>query len=204
MLHRKRIEGELTTTQARKGEIKMSFQVLGVHHFGLTVRDMKRSFDWYSRMFDLVPGPVSEGSGEALSKSVQVEGAELSFSMITIGTTRIEFLEYHHPEGRDFDRSNGDVGSTHVCLEVSNLDEAYRDLIAKGAVFNAPPVTLESGALIGSKWAYLRDPDGIQLEVWESPGRQTDTPPKQVSTPAVFAESPPQVHEGILESRTTG
>jgi len=147
----------------------MAFQVLGVHHVGVTVRDMKRSFEWYSRMFGLTPGPVSEGSGEALSRSVQVDDAALAFSMIMIGNTRLEFLEYHHPEGRDFDRSNGDVGSAHVCLEVTDLDAAYRDLTEKGAVFNAPPVTLDSGALIGSKWAYLRDPDGIQLEIWESP-----------------------------------
>ncbi|MEB0307071.1 VOC family protein [Cryobacterium sp. 10I1] len=147
----------------------MAFQVLGVHHVGVTVRDMKRSFEWYSRMFGLTPGPVSEGSGEALSRSVQVNDAALAFSMIMIGNTRLEFQEYHNPEGRDFDRSNGDVGSAHVCLEVSDLDAAYRDLVEKGAVFNAPPVTLDSGALIGSKWAYLRDPDGIQLEIWESP-----------------------------------
>ena len=147
----------------------MAFQVLGVHHVGVTVRDMKRSFEWYSRMFGLTPGPVSEGSGEALSRSVQVDDAALAFSMIMIGNTRLEFLEYHHPEGRDFDRSNGDVGSAHVCLEVTDLEAAYRDLTEKGAVFNAPPVTLDSGALIGSKWAYLRDPDGIQLEIWESP-----------------------------------
>ena len=147
----------------------MAFQVLGVHHVGVTVRDTKRSFEWYSRMFGLTPGPVSEGSGEALSRSVQVDDAALAFSMIMIGNTRLEFLEYHHPEGRDFDRSNGDVGSAHVCLEVTDLDAAYRDLTEKGAVFNAPPVTLDSGALIGSKWAYLRDPDGIQLEIWESP-----------------------------------
>jgi catechol 2,3-dioxygenase-like lactoylglutathione lyase family enzyme len=119
-------------------------------------------------MFDLTPGPVSEGSGEALSRSVQVDDAQLSFSMIVIGNTRLEFLEYH-PSGRDFDRGNGDIGSAHVCLEVSNLDDAYRDLIDKGAIFNAPPVTLNSGALVGSKWAYLRDPDGIQLEIWETP-----------------------------------
>ena len=147
----------------------MAFQVLGVHHVGITVRDMQRSFEWYSRMFALTPGPVSEGSGEALSRSVQVDDAALAFSMIMIGNTRLEFLEYHHPEGRDFDRSNGDVGSAHVCLEVSDLEAAYQDLLEKGAVFNAPPVTLDSGVLIGSKWAYLRDPDGIQLEIWESP-----------------------------------
>lgn len=147
----------------------MSFELTGLHHVGLTVRDMKRSFEWYSRMFNLVPGPVSSGSGEVLSKSLQVEGAELSFSMISIGSTRIEFLEYHQPPGKDFDRSNGDVGTAHICIQVTDIKAAYRELIDRGAVFNAPPITLDSGAFAGSTWAYLRDPDGIQLEIWESP-----------------------------------
>jgi catechol 2,3-dioxygenase-like lactoylglutathione lyase family enzyme len=146
----------------------MSFQLSGVHHIGLTVRDMKRSFDWYATMFNIEPGPVSVGSGTALSKSLQVDNAELSFSMIQIGSTRIEFLQYHQPTGKDFDRSNGDVGSAHVCLEVSDIDAAYRELTEKGAVFNAPPITLDSGIFAGSTWAYLRDPDGIQLEIWQS------------------------------------
>ncbi|WP_394771001.1 VOC family protein [Lacisediminihabitans sp.] len=146
----------------------MVFTVSGVHHVGLSVSDMKRSFEWYSTMFDLVPGDVTEGSGEALSDSLQVPGARLSFAMISIGSTRIEFLEYHNPRGREFDRTNGDIGSAHICLEVSDLDQAYADLTAKGAVFNAPPVTLETGVHAGSKWAYLRDPDGIQLEIWQS------------------------------------
>lgn len=151
----------------------MSFSISGVHHLGLTVRDMKRSFEWYSLMFGLTPGEVSHASGEQLAASVQVPGAELSFSMIAIGGTRIEFLEYHQPPGADFDRTNGDVGSTHICLEVGDVDQAFAELTAKGAVFNGPPVVIDSGPLTGSKWAYLRDPDGIQLEIWESP--QTTT-----------------------------
>lgn len=147
----------------------MSFAVSGVHHVGITVRDLQRSLDWYRRMFDLEAGPVSRGSGSQLSASLQVPDAELSFAMVRIGGTRIEFLQYHHPEGRDFDRTNGDVGSAHVCLEVSDISAAYRDLTAKGAVFNAPPITLTDGAFAGSTWAYLRDPDGVQLEIWQSP-----------------------------------
>jgi hypothetical protein len=45
----------------------------------------------------------------------------------------------------------------------------YTTLLERGAVFNAPPVTLTDGELAGSRWAYLRDPDGIQLEIWASP-----------------------------------
>ncbi|MES2094620.1 MAG: VOC family protein [Actinomycetota bacterium] len=146
----------------------MNFTVSGVHHIGLSVSDMKRSFEWYSRMFDLAPGAVTDGSGEALSDALQVPEAQLSFAMISLGSTRIEFLEYHYPTGRPFDRTNSDIGPSHICLEVSDLEAAYADLTAKGAIFNAPPITLDSGVHAGSKWAYLRDPDGIQLEIWQS------------------------------------
>jgi len=146
----------------------MSFKVQGVHHIGITVRDMKRSFEWYSKMFGLKPGPVNHGQGQELSDAVQVENAELSFSMIEIGGTRIEFLEYHNPRGKDFDLKNGDVGATHICLEIDDIDSAYETLLARGAVFNAPAVTLTEGELVVSRWAYLRDPDGIQLELRES------------------------------------
>jgi extradiol dioxygenase family protein len=64
---------------------------------------------------------------------------------------------------------NCDVGATHICLQVNNMDDAFSTLEARGAVFNAPPVTLTEGDLAGSQWAYLRDPDGIQLEIWSWP-----------------------------------
>ena len=147
----------------------MTFTITGVHHVGITVRSMKRSFDWYTEMFGVEPGPINHGSGPELERGVQVPGAELSFSMIRIGNVNIEFLEYHKPAGKDWDRTNGDVGSTHVCLEVDDMDAAYAELIERGAVFNGPPVTLTDGELAGSRWAYLRDPDGIQLEIWQYP-----------------------------------
>ncbi len=147
----------------------MSFQVQGLHHIGLTVRDIKKSFEWYSHMFGLKPGPLNEASGEGLSKGVQLPDVSLTFSFLDIGTTRIEFLQYHSPEGRDFVLRNCDVGATHICLQVDNMESAYCTLEQRGAVFNAPPVTLTEGDLAGSQWAYLRDPDGIQLEIWAWP-----------------------------------
>lgn len=149
----------------------MTFHVTGVHHVGITVRNLERSFEWYTRMFGVQPGPINHGSGPDLERGVQVPGATLSFSMIRIGNVNVEFLEYHEPEGRDWDRTNGDVGSAHICLEVDDIDAAYSELSARGAVFNGPPVTLTDGELAGSRWAYLRDPDGIQLEIWQYPPR---------------------------------
>ena len=149
----------------------MSFTVEAVHHIGITVRDIQKSFDWYSRMFGLTPGAINQGSGEALSTAVGVPNTQLSFSMIEIGGTRIEFLQYHEPEGKDFNLRNCDVGATHICLQVDDMDSAVKTLTERGAVFTTTPNTIHGGDLDGSQWAYFRDPDGIQLEIWAWPKR---------------------------------
>ena len=147
----------------------MAFTVSGIHHIGLTVKDIATSVEWYSRMFGLVAGPVNHDEGEETSTALQVPGTVLSYSMVQIGSTRIEFLQYHEPPGRVFDRTNGDIGTAHVCFEVDDMDAAYESLTANGAVFNAPPGTIEGGVMRGTRWAYLRDPDGIQLEILQPP-----------------------------------
>jgi catechol 2,3-dioxygenase-like lactoylglutathione lyase family enzyme len=120
----------------------MSFTLQGVHHVGLTVSDMKRSFEWYSRMFGVVPGAVNHGSGPDLERGVGVEGAELTFSMIDIGNVNLEFLEYSHPDGKPFDSRNCDIGATHVCFRVDDMESAYSTLVERGAVFSGPTVRL--------------------------------------------------------------
>ena len=144
-----------------------AFVTEGVHHVGVTVSDLERSLEWYSRIFGFEPGPVNHGEGPDLERGVQVPGATLSFCMVRVGNVNLEFLQYHQPEGKEWDRTNGDVGAAHICFVVDDMAAAYADLQARGAVFNGPPVTLADGDLAGSQWAYLRDPDGIQLEIWQ-------------------------------------
>ncbi len=147
----------------------MTFTVEGLHHIGITVSDMRRSFEWYSKMFGLEPGPVNHNEGPDLEAGVEVAGAVLDYSMVEIGSTRVEFLEYSAPEGEPFGLRNCDVGATHLCFQVDDMDVAYQELMGRGATFNAPPVALTEGALTGSQWAYLRDPDGLQIELWQWP-----------------------------------
>ncbi len=63
----------------------------------------------------------------------------------------------------------------HLCFEVDDLDAAHRDLVSRGVYVNADPAVLQdgdgvdAGPLAGTKILYLRDPDGIQLELFELP-----------------------------------
>lgn len=146
----------------------MSIQQTGVHHIGIPVSDMERSLKFYQDILGLEFVFVAEGSGPEISEAVGVPDAHLKFAFLKTGNTIVELLQYLQPEGKPYDRMNCDVGACHVAFEVADIDEAYQRLQAQGINFNAPPLHVEEGPLAGCAFAYFPDPDGVQLEIFET------------------------------------
>ncbi len=146
-------------------------ELMGVHHAGVTVRDLDRSLAWYQEMFDVEPTvhvrstePVAAEIGEAIG----VPGAFLSYAFLPIGSGLLELIEYHDPVGGDYELSNNDVGAMHVAFRVDDVVAQYEYMKARGAHFRHPPIVLD-GDLEGVVFAYSSDPDGIQVELWQEP-----------------------------------
>jgi len=149
----------------------MSGRTMGIHHTGITVRNIERSLAWWKEMFDVEPDTIiatGEPLPEAIQTSIGVPGAALTYAFIKIGDGMVELLEYHDPIGRDFDRSNSDVGAAHVCIRVADVVAQYEHMVAKGAKFRHPPIVLD-GELEGNAFAYAQDPDGLSVEIWQEP-----------------------------------
>jgi catechol 2,3-dioxygenase-like lactoylglutathione lyase family enzyme len=143
----------------------LDFQHNGLYHVGLTVSDLDRSLDWYRRILGLEAEFVADGSGPELSRAVGVHDATIRFAMIPLGNAYLELLEYTSPKGKAFDRTNADIGASHVCFEVPDMHSAYSALKKKGAAFLSDPFPIIGGPLDGCSFAYFRDPDGLCLEI---------------------------------------
>jgi catechol 2,3-dioxygenase-like lactoylglutathione lyase family enzyme len=144
--------------------------VLGdMHHVGITVRDMEESLQWYERVFEVEREFIAYGSGPELSDALAVPGAKLSFAFLRLGSCVVELLHYDNERELSYDRSNADVGSTHVCINVPDMQQAYEKLQAKGVQFLAPPLDIDDGPLAGCSFAYFTDPNGVTLELFHSP-----------------------------------
>ncbi|MEU4286803.1 VOC family protein [Kribbella sp. NPDC026596] len=141
-----------------------------MHHVGITVRDLEASLAWYERMFGLRPEFVAHGSGPELSAAVGVPDAKLRFAFLRFGSCVVELLHYDNEREDTFDRSNADVGSAHVCIDVPDLQAAYDDLRGKGVEFLAPPLHIDDGPLEGCAFVYFKDPNGVTLELFQSNG----------------------------------
>jgi catechol 2,3-dioxygenase-like lactoylglutathione lyase family enzyme len=145
------------------------------HHFGLTVSNLSRSLEFYQRMFGLVPEFIAHGDGDDLSAAVGVSDAKLNFAFLKLGGGTVELLEYENERQLDYDKRNCDVGAPHLCFDVPDIDAAYAELQDKGADFYSRPLRIIDGPLAGCAFAYLRDPDGLTLEIFQSaPGSAHD------------------------------
>jgi catechol 2,3-dioxygenase-like lactoylglutathione lyase family enzyme len=141
-----------------------------MHHVGITVRDLEESLAWYERVFGVEREFIAEGSGPGLSAAIGVPDASLRFAFLRFGSCVVELLCYDNEREETFDRSNADVGSTHVCIDVPDLQAAYDDLRQKGVEFLAPPLDIDDGPLTGCAFTYFKDPNGVTLELFQSSG----------------------------------
>jgi catechol 2,3-dioxygenase-like lactoylglutathione lyase family enzyme len=63
------------------------------------------------------------------------------------------------------------VGVSHLALEVDDIDAVYRRMKAADIEFVSPPVLITEGINKEGYACYLRDPDGITLELVQPPPR---------------------------------
>jgi catechol 2,3-dioxygenase-like lactoylglutathione lyase family enzyme len=148
----------------------VTVELRGVHHVGVPVRDLQRSLAFYRDIFGIEPDFVVESEGPEVDAAVQLPDVRVTAAFLTLGNTFLELLEYRQPVGADFALRNCDVGAVHVALEVGDVAAAHEQLRAEGIEFSSPPTLIEEGELAGHRFAYFRDHDGIQFELFERPG----------------------------------
>ncbi len=82
----------------------------------------------------------------------------------------LELFVYEHPAGEPMDNRPQNPGSSHIAYVVDDLRALHRRLKTQGLVeleFISEPVYLDEGPNRGGWALYLRDPNGIILELFE-------------------------------------
>ncbi len=141
--------------------------ITGVHHTCISVSDLERSIAFYGDVLglELLTVEHSERSGDDRSETLSVPRAQVELAIFRSGNMHVELIQYVTPKGRPYDRRNNDVGTMHIAFQVDDIEAAYQSLLERGVEFTGPPATIPAGPLEGWKWTYLRDPDGIPLEL---------------------------------------
>ncbi|GAA1980024.1 VOC family protein [Amycolatopsis minnesotensis] len=133
-------------------------KLTSVHHLALTVTDVDRSVPWYERVLGLVEFARREDAETGLRKVVlRSPGEEFSVALV----------QHPYADRRPFDERV--TGLDHVAFKVSSQADLrqWEERLAEYGVTYTP--AKPSRTLPGSLVVVLRDPDGIQLEIWADP-----------------------------------
>ena len=139
-------------------------------HVGFAVSDLDRSVEWYS--FFLADAPILRKTWdvEYVGRIVGYPGVKMEGAFWRLpGGTVLELLEYHHPKPGRVDMETYNAGNAHLCLVVDYLAADFERLRGRAEFRDPEPVEIPWGPYQGGKACYLRDPDGISIELMQYP-----------------------------------
>ena len=147
----------------------------GIHHTGYTVSNLERSLAFYQGLLGLELVARQEKQGGYLGEIVGYPDAHVKMAHLRVpGSDHVvELFEYVAPAGtaaQGFEPPN--VGTSHLCLLTDDLPALYAQLVEQGVdTFTSPPVLVDTGINTGGYGLYLRDPDGIPVELFQAARR---------------------------------
>ena len=106
--------------------------VKSVDAVGMTVSDMDRSVDFFSKVLSFEKGSDVEVVGSEYERLQGLFGVRMRIVRMRLGDEIIELTEYLAPKGRPIppDSRSNDQWFQHIAIVVSDMDKAYQQLRA--------------------------------------------------------------------------
>jgi catechol 2,3-dioxygenase-like lactoylglutathione lyase family enzyme len=132
--------------------------ITGIHHFGLTVRDVEASAAWYQKVLGFTRvGDFAAADGARRKVFLRHEGLGV----------RLGLTQHLHGHPEPFDETV--VGLDHLAFRVERREDldAWAEHLDEHRVTRSPIAAANS--VPGAAVLVFRDPDNIQLEVFTDP-----------------------------------
>jgi len=151
--------------------------VNGVDSIAITVSDMDRAVDFYSRVLTFHKVSDTEVSGEDYEHLAGVFGVRIRVVKMKLGDESIELDEYIAPKGRPIpvDSRSNDRWFQHIAIIVSDMDKAYAWLRQNKVehASSGPQLLPDWNKNAGGISAfYFKDPDGHPVEILHFPANK--------------------------------
>ena len=143
--------------------------VIGAHHTSFTVADMDRSIAFFRDALGLELLYQRQIGDDYFGEIVGLPGSVVKAALFRLPGSghHLELFQYLQPAGQAQRARPCDPGSSHLALLVDDLAAVYLQLQGKGVTFVSPPVPVTAGPSRGGSALYLRDPNGILIELFK-------------------------------------
>jgi lactoylglutathione lyase len=151
--------------------------VRSIFHVGFVVRDLDASIRFYCDGLGLVLRHRQLQHNAYTATLVGYHDAALEVAQFRFAAGEpprsghiLELVSYERPPGGPADRERNTIGVGHLAFLVDDIFEYVDRLKAMGAEFVSEPVHITEGINTGGWTVYLRDPDGVNLELVQPSG----------------------------------
>jgi catechol 2,3-dioxygenase-like lactoylglutathione lyase family enzyme len=138
-------------------------------HVGVSVVDLDRVCGFLVHCFNFtITARLFPADQAAISRVIAVPGARVEIACLSGPKISLELIAYHLPEERTWIGGRpSDIGAMHLAFQVDDLDLTMGEAERFGFHALADPVAPEHGARAGRRMVYLRDADGLMVELIE-------------------------------------
>ncbi|MEX2306883.1 MAG: VOC family protein [Pirellulales bacterium] len=140
------------------------------HHHGFTVTDIDRSLRFYRDALGLEVERISERNNlPSYDTILGYTDVQLKVAILSRSASGfvLELFQYINPPAVRRELQNYYVGSSHVALQVDDIDAQYEILRSHGFGAISPPVDVVRDGRRVARAMYALDPDGISVEMFQ-------------------------------------
>ncbi len=154
--------------------------VQAVESVGITVSDMERSVDFFSKVLSFDKVTDVETSGRAYETLQGLSGLRVRVVNMRLGDEYITLSQYIAPSGGrpiPMDSRSHDLWFQHIAIVVSDMDKAYQKLSqhrVKHVSTKPQTIPKSNPAAAGIRAFKFRDPDDHNLELLYFPSGKGD------------------------------
>jgi catechol 2,3-dioxygenase-like lactoylglutathione lyase family enzyme len=143
---------------------------LGTHHINYVVSDLDKTIPFYRDVlgFKLVQDVMRENipSYDEILGHPNVKLRVALFQLPNVDVF-LELFQCFSPEMVRQPVGYHYLGSSHTAYEVDDIDAEYQRITQQGFSFINEPVDVMRDAKFVARTAYLKDPDGIVIELFQ-------------------------------------
>jgi len=134
-------------------------------HTGFITQDMDRTIAFWTGVMGFEAQPGVTRSDPWVESFTGIPGASLSIVHLFGYGAHLEFIEFTKSARTPESLPINMPATGHVCFKVSNIETVHNAIIAAGGSGAGNITTITEGAIAGSKGLYMRDPNGVVIEI---------------------------------------
>lgn len=142
-----------------------------LNHTGITVGDLDSAVALFTDLFEFEVISRAPRDPDLISRVIGVPGARVEIAyMRNSGGGTVELLAYSGPDDRRAYAPRAcDLGSLHLGFNVTDIDAALAKASKHGVELMGEVIVIDAGPNRGARIAYLRNSEGLVLELIQAP-----------------------------------